>query len=130
MYWFQWYPKNRTALGKLKIASTAMFIRNSSFISVFANNGYEKRRKWFEWGKELKVRYMYCRIRIRVIETIQFSILTASNYIICKCNYIFFILAWIQQRQKVMLKYSTVIRFFFLIIYNFYMFFTMQKFHL
>lgn len=129
MYWFQWYPKNRTALGKLKIASTAMFIRNSSVISVFANNGYEKRRKWFEWGKELKVRYMYCRIRIRVIETIQFSIITASNYIICKCNYIFFILAWIQQRQKVMLKYSTVIRFF-LIKYNFYMFFTMQKFHL
>lgn len=129
MYWFQWYPKNRTALGKLKIASTAMFIRNSSVISVFANNGYEKRRKWFEWGKELKVRYMYCRIRIRVIETIQFSILTASNYIICECNYIFFILAWIQQRQKVMLKYSTVIRFF-LIKYNFYMFFTMQKFHL
>lgn len=77
----------------LKIASTAMFIRNSSVISVFANNGYEKRRKWFEWGKELKVRYMYCRIRIRVTETIQFSILTASNYIICKCNYIFFILA-------------------------------------
>lgn len=32
-----------------------MFIRNSSVISVFANNGYEKRRKWFEWGKELKV---------------------------------------------------------------------------
>lgn len=130
MYWFQWYPKNRTALGKLKIASTAMFIRNSSVISVFANNGYEKRRKWFEWGKELKVRYMYCRIRIRVTETIQFSILTASNYIICKCNYIFFYFGMNSTKTESNVKIFNRHKVFFLIKYNFYMFFTMQKFHL